>query len=604
MLFSIPLFAYNLFCAWFECEGGPRPPFLFLNPDNQRLLPRNPFLPRQDVSGPVAYTKLGPVRGFKMKISETREIFAFTGVPYGESTAGKNRYSNPVPRRAWKGTWDGTYPSPYCLQSSPVTMGRISGKEDCLYIDIYTPILPSISNSNYPVRNTSSPLLPVIMWSPAGMNYYGRSRFFGPKYFLKEDVILIPINVRYGSFGFLSTGDEFSPGNFGLRDHALAIQWVYENIKGFGGDPHKIVMGGLSSGGTDAHMLLFVNHPARKLLSGIIAQSGTALYTGLETEGGIRKASDKLAEAAGCPKSTKGGGNSRKMVECLRKIEPNMLLNHEIVSRGSYTFRFGPSLEPNDKSGFLARRPEEAYQRGEVPPIPMIISRTSREAHAFLGMSRIATAPILSIPGLYDTIFPQVFRLMDSAKGKNVTEEEAKRSLKILNKVYFNKTTSPNLINGREWDGFCEMLTDAGYTTPMWKGIELHHKIGNTYAYLLSLPADVNQIARRTVTYKGEACHSTDYIFLFNNSRLFPTHQPGSKLEKASSRLINMLVNFATYGTPYYRHSNGKLLNIWKPVRDMRDPVALDVGLVNGIKMKRDPVAVSNRWRIWDYVRF
>ncbi|ODM93583.1 Esterase FE4 [Orchesella cincta] len=584
-------------------SGGPKPPFIFLNPDNQRSLPRNPFHPRQPLHGPIAFTKLGPVRGFKMRVTESREIFAFTGVPYGESTAGKNRFSDPVPRRPWGGTWDATFPSPYCVQRNSVNMGRLSGKEDCLFLDIYTPRLPSKT-----MRNDTGSLLPVIIWSPAGIHYYGRSRFYGPKYFLREDVILVPINIRYGVFGFFSTGDEISPGNAGLRDQGLAIQWVHEHIRNFGGDPNRIVLGGLSSGGTDSHMMLFVNHPSRKLLKGIIAQSGTAFYTYLDTAGRVRRASDKVAEGVNCPKSTKGGGNSRKMVECLRKIDPKILLQQTAMSSPrDVTFppeMFNPTLEFGGNSSFLSRKPEEVYKSGDVPPIPVIITRTSRESCGFLTLGRGVIAPVLSIPQVYNFIFPKVFKMMGTSGDRNVSEAEGRKSLEVLNRIYFNKNTTPNLLRRKEWWQFCDMLTDAGYTAPMWKAIEMHHKLAPSYAYVLSLQADISQVTRLAISNRREASHGTDYVFLFNNSRLLPPHQPGSAIDKASRRLINMLVNFATYGTPYYRNSEGKLLNIWKPVTDMRNPVALDVGLVNGIEMTRDPVALLNRWRVWDQLRF
>lgn len=48
--------------------------------------------------------------------------------------------------------------------------------------------------------------------------------------------------------GFLSTGDEESPGNYGLHDQSLAIEWVHKNIHNFGGNPKKIMLMGHSAG--------------------------------------------------------------------------------------------------------------------------------------------------------------------------------------------------------------------------------------------------------------------------------------------------------------------------------------------------------------------
>lgn len=46
--------------------------------------------------------------------------------------------------------------------------------------------------------------------------------------------------ISGGPFGLLSTGDTAIPGNFMLKDQALAIQWVYNNVAQFGGDRNSI----------------------------------------------------------------------------------------------------------------------------------------------------------------------------------------------------------------------------------------------------------------------------------------------------------------------------------------------------------------------------
>jgi len=70
----------------------------------------------------------------------------------------------------------------------------IGGQEDCLYLNIFTPKIPKTS-----VKETE--LLDVIFYIHGGAYMFGRSNFFGAKYLMDRNVILVTMNYRLGPLG-------------------------------------------------------------------------------------------------------------------------------------------------------------------------------------------------------------------------------------------------------------------------------------------------------------------------------------------------------------------------------------------------------------------
>ncbi|GFS06200.1 carboxylic ester hydrolase [Elysia marginata] len=91
-----------------------------------------------------------------------------------------------------------------------------------------------------------------------------------------HDVILVTIQYRLGIFGFACTEDKIQPGNNGLRDQILALQWVKDNIDHFGGDPSDVTIFGESAGAASVS-LLAISPLAQGLFTKGIMQSGTCL---------------------------------------------------------------------------------------------------------------------------------------------------------------------------------------------------------------------------------------------------------------------------------------------------------------------------------------
>ena len=49
------------------------------------------------------------------------------------------------------------------------------------------------------------------------------------------------IGYRLSAFGFLASDEPKIDGNFGFKDQWLALLWVRDNIKAFGGTPDAVV---------------------------------------------------------------------------------------------------------------------------------------------------------------------------------------------------------------------------------------------------------------------------------------------------------------------------------------------------------------------------
>lgn len=67
-----------------------------------------------------------------------------------------------------------------------------------------------------------------------------------------------------------------SPGNYGILDQAMALQWVYDNIEYFSGDKYSITLFGPGAGAASAGLLM-VAPETNKMVNKIIAQVSLTL---------------------------------------------------------------------------------------------------------------------------------------------------------------------------------------------------------------------------------------------------------------------------------------------------------------------------------------
>lgn len=184
----------------------------------------------------------GTLKGLFKKTLNNRWIASFEGIPYAKPPVGENRFKKSIPADPWYGILNATREPPICLQYDfffePAVL---KGSEDCLFINVYTPKLPA--------GEEKTELLEVLAFIHGGAFVTGKSGSYKPFVLLDRNILLVTFNYRLGPLGFLSTEDSVVPGNNGLKDQVLALEWIQKNIAAFGGDPEKVTIAGLSAGG-------------------------------------------------------------------------------------------------------------------------------------------------------------------------------------------------------------------------------------------------------------------------------------------------------------------------------------------------------------------
>ena len=99
---------------------------------------------------------------------------------------------------------------------------------------------------------TGSPR-PVMVWIHGGSFTGGSGKIYDGRWLVSRgDIIVVTINYRLGTLGFLAhpaLGPPGDVGNYGLQDQQAALRWVRDNIANFGGDPDKVTVAGESAGG-------------------------------------------------------------------------------------------------------------------------------------------------------------------------------------------------------------------------------------------------------------------------------------------------------------------------------------------------------------------
>ncbi|CAG7828249.1 unnamed protein product [Allacma fusca] len=558
-------FLLDLLCAYVSC--APVHPYPEIAPSSFRTNREIDLDGTNDV--PVVLTPSGGLEGYTQTTSEGRKIYAFEGIPYAYPPVGNLRFRNPVPIKPWKGIKKATKTSS-CIQVHVLHLFRTIGTEDCLHLNVYTPKNPSNSSSN-------GTLLPVVIAIHGGSFIFGSAAEMGPAYLLNQDIVLVEMNYRLGPLGFLSTGDQASPGNYGLKDQALAINWTMSNIEAFGGNASQILLIGYSAGAVSVHHQMIYNKEIRSALVGGISLSGTAFsHWAVHRPRDAKHLADRLGRMVKCPVQ-----NSFKMIECLRNKSPYQLTYEQLNLMDVIPFPpllFLPVIEPAGPDSFIPYMPSEAYSRGAVAQKPWITSMALNEGHTFLNVMKVM-GQLGNTKRNFDKIMPALlnYRYLSTNHSKDLKEIGKK-----IKDFYLKDATNTHRITE---SGISEMTTDRFFTCGFEKSLRMHAKVAPSYGYIVTYKSRYNLggVLRLREEEWGVG-HSDDVAYFFNMSTYGPGFRHSDPEYKLSKLLINLVTNFAYTGVPTYTNPDNSDLNFWTPV-SLAETETKILEINNNIKM-------------------
>ncbi|XP_044260980.1 juvenile hormone esterase-like [Tribolium madens] len=462
--------------------------------------------------------------------NSNKKFYAFQQIPYAAPPIGTLRFQPPVPVNAWDNILDTTKNTKICYQ---IGVNSIEEDEDCLYLNVYTPKLPSTNS------NTS---LPVMVFFHGGAFAIGDSKYssYGPEFLVNHDVVIVTLNYRLGVFGFLSTQDEVIPGNNGLKDQLFALQWVNKNIHLFGGNSSEITIFGQSAGAASVGYHL-VSKKSTGLYRAAIMESSSVLNS-FGYQRNAKHFAHKIASYINASVTEESASeeilsvmlhaSSTEIDKAADKVASEESYNSAQLFQGYF---FAPVVELDSKNAFLTENMFEILDRGDANNVPVIIGINSEES-----LSQNTDVNFLTrLMKLYDNDLKALV-----PNNMNIVDENSKEEAgQLIRELY----SGDDLLQNVPAAGI-KYMSDTTFTRPVIKYTLLQSKHSELYFYQFSYDGKLGNISV-VVDGTERVGHNEELAYLWRiQNEIFDNYDlslfPESDIT-IQNRLVKLWTNFA-----------------------------------------------------------
>ena len=348
----------------------------------------------------VVETTTGLMRGFSRTVLDGHEVHVFYGVPFAKPPIGPLRFRKPQPVDPWHGILDATTLPNCCYQEKYEYFPGFEGEamwnpntnisEDCLYLNIWVPQRVRLRHQGAdPPVGTEKHGAPILVWIYGGGYMSGTATldvYEADIMAASTNSIVASMQYRVGAFGFLYLNQHFpnsqeAPGNMGLWDQVMALQWLKDNAAAFGGNPDLITIFGESAGGGSVSLHL-ISPATRGLVRRGILQSGTlnapwSYMTGEKADEVARV----LVEDCGCNSSLLME-NPAHVMACMRYVDAKTI---SVQQWNSYWGLLGFPSAPTIDGVFLPKDPLDLLREADFEETEILIGNNQNEGKDFSG---------------------------------------------------------------------------------------------------------------------------------------------------------------------------------------------------------------------------
>ncbi|XP_060869030.1 fatty acyl-CoA hydrolase precursor, medium chain isoform X2 [Metopolophium dirhodum] len=509
-------------------------------------------------------------------VEEPEGYQAYKGIRYAEPPVGRLRFQRPSFLRL-SGEVDATKFGSPCPQLSSDGSGLV-GSEDCLFLNVFTP-LKKLNNSN----------IPVLIWIHGGGFFSGSALQYGPAHLVKNNIIVVTIQYRLGSLGWLTSNLKLLPGNVGLFDMSAAVQWVKDYINHFNGDPERIVVSGQGSAAS-AVTLLTMSDFTKGMISGIVAMSGSPL-SAFAVDPAPKQTYQNMTMLLGCDQSV-----PLQAIRCLQMLSIQTIINADykyqntklgkegyLTGLGSL-LNVGPAVEGHNDGRFLPNfildSPLRLLKKHKLPKIPMLTGVNKLETKSgILGKYRNQVIDNLNkIPDYVNKVLPQKVLNTNTGLFKNGSVNNALKHL-FENIDYLNLFTSRLETGVKEFTKVMQGTTDALFNLPAFFTSHLWSTRSSAYFYsfehkpsmkspgkwfLPSILGNPNKEVSKNdgtnsqhVEDNGEPGHGDELIYLYDVRSIEGKQISGTELKDKKD--IEMRDNFTSLVAEFVKNGKPKL---------------------------------------------